>query len=600
MYANSTLARQLALSLLIIVCLVCNSLIECKADELLVPSEYTTIQGALNAANQGDTILVSEGLYFESINWPEKQALKLFATSPDAVLQGDGLDIVLTISTNVEISSATIIRGFKIRGGSRGIYVNDGSPTLDELEIYNHGLFGLSAGGIGAYFSYSNSIVQNCTIRNNLSTSDSHSFGGGIAISDSDLTLKNCLISSNSTSGLWSFGGGIWIGDNSHLICENTIIEDNHVLDGDWGRGGGIYCDSDSSCEIESSIITGNRINDSPNWADGAGIYLNSESSSQIRNTIISYNIVQGSIPASKGTGVYLEDEAVANLEHVTVTGNRGTGTIGRAISAGADAVLNVNNSIVWSPDQLAFGLNESTISSITYSNLSAGGAMYPGEGNINSDPLLDESMNYELLPDSPCIDVGNPNNYLEFDFEGNQRPYGDGPDLGAQEFISCPSDIQIPISATENSLIADFDNATFQWLNCAEDFAPVPGETGNTFTSTEGGEFAVEVIYDENLCKDTSFCFVIMNTSIEEANEFKYRLFPNPSNGISVLELAEPLRDDLMVSIKTLQGSEISSQSFFGEIKRIEIKLPAEKGMYLMELVSNERLLGSQLLIRN
>ena len=36
---------------------------------LLVPGEYSTIQSAIDASSNDDTILVSEGTYYENINF---------------------------------------------------------------------------------------------------------------------------------------------------------------------------------------------------------------------------------------------------------------------------------------------------------------------------------------------------------------------------------------------------------------------------------------------------------------------------------------------------------------------------------------------------
>ncbi|MBW8035558.1 MAG: hypothetical protein FVQ79_08005 [Planctomycetes bacterium] len=63
------------------------------------------------------------------------------------------------------------------------------------------------------------------------------------------------------------------------------------------------------------------------------------------------------------------------------------------------------------------------------------------GEGNIDSDPLFlnTSSGDYHLLPDSPCIDAGDPN-YVpepnETDLDGNQRVISGLIDMGAYEFI--------------------------------------------------------------------------------------------------------------------------------------------------------------------
>lgn len=58
----------------------------------------------------------------------------------------------------------------------------------------------------------------------------------------------------------------------------------------------------------------------------------------------------------------------------------------------------------------------------ITYSNIQGG---YPGEGNIDLDPLFISTNNLRLSPNSPCIDAGDnrvvPQEILA-DLDGNPR----------------------------------------------------------------------------------------------------------------------------------------------------------------------------------
>jgi len=86
------------------------------------------------------------------------------------------------------------------------------------------------------------------------------------------------------------------------------------------------------------------------------------------------------------------------------------------------------------------------------------GDEAWPGEGNINLDPLLvqlghwddngtpdnrsDDTWvegDYHLQPGSPCTDSGTPRGAPSFDIEGNGRPCGEGVDMGAYEMGGCP-----------------------------------------------------------------------------------------------------------------------------------------------------------------
>jgi hypothetical protein len=60
-----------------------------------------------------------------------------------------------------------------------------------------------------------------------------------------------------------------------------------------------------------------------------------------------------------------------------------------------------------------------------------------PGPHDISADPLLVDLLNgdYHLAAGSPCIDAGDPLNYPPTDFEGDTRPNGVAPDIGADEY---------------------------------------------------------------------------------------------------------------------------------------------------------------------
>jgi len=60
-----------------------------------------------------------------------------------------------------------------------------------------------------------------------------------------------------------------------------------------------------------------------------------------------------------------------------------------------------------------------------------------PGPHDISSNPRLVDpaSGDFHLRSTSPCINQGDPVNYPPIDFEGQVRPRGAAPDIGADEY---------------------------------------------------------------------------------------------------------------------------------------------------------------------
>ncbi len=81
--------------------------------------------------------------------------------------------------------------------------------------------------------------------------------------------------------------------------------------------------------------------------------------------------------------------------------------------------------------------------------------------------------------------------------------------------------------SQTGSVLSADSAGYTYQWLDCDNGNAVIPGETNQTFTPTIGGNYAVEIT--DNGCVDTSACLT-STVGINELNNQKFVMYPNPS----------------------------------------------------------------------
>lgn len=76
-------------------------------------------------------------------------------------------------------------------------------------------------------------------------------------------------------------------------------------------------------------------------------------------------------------------------------------------------------------------------------------------------------------------------------------------------------------------TIFANVPNASYQWINCANNEA-VEGETAQVFVASVNGEYAV--IVSRNGCSDTSTCVTINTLGLNENLEFGISVFPNPA----------------------------------------------------------------------
>ncbi|MBC8465523.1 T9SS type A sorting domain-containing protein [bacterium] len=280
---------------------------------LNVPDDFETIQGAINATEDGDTILVAPGEYIENINFVGKA---IFVASL-IIADGDEVYIDSTvINGNREGSVVTFANGEDQNSVLFGFTITNGTGFLIQRNYsYYYG------GGIFCFES--NPFIWNCIIRDNsLPDGDrDDSRGGGICCWDASPLIENCVITNNYAC---NDGGGLYSYSDSRPILISTAIKNN--VSG--FEGGGI---SGIRCTIIDCKIGGNRarsgggiyggghnINDSEisfNSAErsGGGLFL--QGPSIIRNSIIMEN------SANRGGGIHFQ-QSNAILDSCMIKGN--------------------------------------------------------------------------------------------------------------------------------------------------------------------------------------------------------------------------------------------------------------------------------------
>lgn len=449
-----------------------------------------TIQDGINAARNGDTVLVADGTYYEQINFQTRLITVKSANGPEkCIIDGGGNHRGVTFEMGE--GPAARLEGFTIQnceaseGG--GIHIQaQSSPTIANCIIqWNYAL--VTCGG-GIYVYNASPTITNCTIRNNVSDEGGWyrgSGGGGISCMDhSSAVIANCIIADNRAGGI--DGGGVYVYNSSPTIIGCTITNNSVSQD-----GGGISCQAGASPVIADCIISDNRAdgsqggginirNASPTisnctisgnhaYLDG-GISCWENSAPAIANCTISGNVcrsimnrfaggigidhsspvllncvISGNTSGCAGGGITVIDSSFPQLINCTITGNRSTSTYPLRQAGGMhcrDSVPTIVNSIFWNDtpyevlvENSAFYPNRVPL--VSYSNLH-----WEGIGNIDTDPIFaDEAAgDFRLHPDSPCIDRGSNSAAPETDIIGVVRPQdGDGDtiavaDMGAYE----------------------------------------------------------------------------------------------------------------------------------------------------------------------
>ena len=431
---------------------------------------FDEIQEGIDAAVDGDTVLVLDGIYVGCGPFPNNCEIDLSGKAITVRSENGPGNCIITCPAEGRAfyihnneTADTVVDGFTILhgdgdgtvgGGIRidnasptfmncvvslcsaeygaGVYCVGGSPTFIKCDIVdNQGASGIDGFcGLGVHCIESNATFVGCTIADNqldlpwVRITGAYFIGGMVEFTD-------CVISGHSSSPDGSSGIHA---DDTILTINSCIIADNVGMN----EGGGVYCSG--YLAMRDSTISGN-------WGSyGGGVHM---TSGIIENCIFEHNGATGQVMDGMGGGIRAGSDLIVNSCQFYDNGARSGGGIYASGTLFATNNIFANNAS-WSDGNAIYcrhahdqtihactfagntsshgyavccnperdvaitnsifwdnqSHNVSGVTSVSYCDVQGG---WPGIGNIDSDPLFvdPDADDFHLSPGSPCINAG-------------------------------------------------------------------------------------------------------------------------------------------------------------------------------------------------
>ncbi len=215
-----------------------------------VPGDYPTIQAAINAAEDGDTVMVAPGRYTGDGN----RDIRLW-----------GKDIVVRSVSGPEVTVLDV-EGTR-HEPHRSFIAVDGEPPTCRIEgftlrggylIGNTGGSNNGGGGAAVYVRNSSPTIAACIMEDNdsdtlLNVNVRDGNGGAVYVEGtSNMTITGCVMRNNIAGRR---GGALFVGHEftANIVMSSCVIDSNHA----GNSGGGVYINR-SMCSLMNTTLVRN------------------------------------------------------------------------------------------------------------------------------------------------------------------------------------------------------------------------------------------------------------------------------------------------------------------------------------------------------
>jgi hypothetical protein len=357
---------------------------------------YQTIQDAITAAQNGDTVMLVDGVFGF---WPGNMDISFLGKSITVrSMSGDPETCII----DCQADTADLHRGFNFVSGEGPASVLEGVSIIngfvpvpsDYFDPYN------TYGGGGIRCVNSSPTITNCIIAHNRS----ESFGGGMmCVLGCSPHISNCTFYCN-----WAMDDGGGLCNFGTPIIENCTFSHNHTR----AHGGGMT-------SMGTNLVL-TRCSFSHNTTDtyGGGLSLFAVPNCQVLGCIFSENSSTGA--PGLGGAIVIGNYTGLILQNCTLSDNASNGT-GGGLSVTWNSTATLNNTIIaFSRKGEAIFCELGSSAFLTccdvYGNVGGDWVGFIAgqngiNGNISLDPLFCNrpAEEYGLYSDSPCAPANSP-----------------------------------------------------------------------------------------------------------------------------------------------------------------------------------------------
>jgi len=439
--------------LLTVIFTLCTTTASAQSATRHVPTQYSTIQAAIDASQDGDTVMIIPGTYKglgnRDIDFGGKK-ICVRSMNPDDpnIVEATVIDCEGTETDKHrgfyfqnEETEESVVSGITIKGGyhdyggainiknsspglyknrfisnqsgfdGAAIYVNQASEAVEiQWNTFTGNLSHRHGGSIVANKSqvvhitdnvfldnvateYAGAVhlssVDSCILKRNEFHANIASFGNGGA---ADSYSSEGLISDNVfTNNSALLGGALSFRGYSNFQIKNNTISQNEALS---GEGGGIYANY-SMCYILNNMILENKASSS-----GGGMWFHWSP------VVLKNNLIQNNQAPENGTAMGGHASTVTAVNNIVSTDpcSPDLNTSVALIKLNFCTVWLLVNNIIWGQSP-SFSIHNRSQVHMYYSN-TADGYLLGQNGNISADPSF--NPDFSLKDDSPCKYTGH------------------------------------------------------------------------------------------------------------------------------------------------------------------------------------------------